>query len=235
MGRSQWFLSKYFSLLGLIFILSITGCATSPVVDTRMISEPLPTPSQSAPAQMQAHSTATTSPADSAPLSRPQPLARSTTNPAQTQKTTPVTPAKPNPSTRANTVEKTATSPVSSVALTPRQTPEGLLITLDDSYFSSDRMRVAANQAAFMQKIADLFRQYPHRQGKIEAIVNDVGSADYLRGVSQRLADAVLYELVERGVESRRLLATGLGARPLSAVAPRGQMGQRQVTILLLP
>ncbi|OUD15700.1 OmpA family protein [Thioflexithrix psekupsensis] len=229
MGRSRWFLSNYFSLfglLGLIFVLNITGCATSPEIDSRAISEPLPTPEVSTQTSMQSYSsTATSSPADNPAVAPPKPLQYPATKPAPTQKNTPKTTGK-KPVSAAST---------SSVVLTPQQTPEGLLITLDERYFSGDRMRVATNQAAFMQKIAELFRQYPHRQGKIEAIVNDVGSADYLRGVSQRLADAVLYELVERGVESRRLLATGLGARPLSAVAPRGQMGQRQVTILLLP
>lgn len=118
-------------------------------------------------------------------------------------------------------------------AVKAQQTAQGILVTLDEPYFVTDRMLLTSTAQGQIKKIADLFRQYAQHHGSIEAVVNTSGSADYLQGISQRLADAVLYALVEQGVASNRLTATGLGARRLNAASSGGM--QRQVNILLTP
>lgn len=167
-------------------------------------------------------STQGTSHSDTLPESRMQ-------RPIQTAKTTPSL-----PTSRITPEPKYAAEPAQEVALPDLQAQplgNGWRFTLDDPFFSRDKTEVVSYATPHLQQIVQMIEQYPNSQVLIEGYVNQSGNMQHVNGMSQRLADAVLFALAKRGVPSNRMKAVGLGQKALTDALGRSQKRQVQISM----
>ena len=113
------------------------------------------------------------------------------------------------------------------------ETTRGVVVTLGDLFFQEpNRMRVNNEADVKLGKIAAMLQQNPRQSVLIEAYVNNTGTADFLSGVSQRLADNVSFALIERGVSSARLSPEGRGKRVFTDADGKPQKRWVEITLL---
>lgn len=92
-----------------------------------------------------------------------------------------------------------------------KQTARGEVVTFGDVLFAVGKADV--NNAAFvnLQKLADYLKQNAERQVLIEGFTDSTGSDSLNLKLSQDRADAVARELVNRGVDFKRITTRGYG------------------------
>jgi outer membrane protein OmpA-like peptidoglycan-associated protein len=90
-------------------------------------------------------------------------------------------------------------------------TERGVVLTLGDVLFTTGKADLRAAATGNLNKLVAFLGQYPNRTVLIEGYTDDVGSADYNQGLSQRRADGVRSYLVGQGVGSVRLTSRGKG------------------------
>lgn len=95
--------------------------------------------------------------------------------------------------------------------LQARVTDRGLVLTLGDVLFSSGSAELNSGGDAHLGRLAVFLNRYTDRTAIIEGHTDNVGGADYNLGLSQRRASAVKSYLVNQGIDSSRLSASGLG------------------------
>ncbi|HEX9661713.1 MAG TPA: OmpA family protein [Candidatus Binatia bacterium] len=117
--------------------------------------------------------------------------------------------------------------------LNAKQTERGLVVTLGDVLFDTDKAQLKARGS--LQKLADFLKQHPERKVRVEGYTDSTGSADYNLGLSDRRANAVRQSLMDMGVSSDRITSRGYGKE--SPVAnnstPAGRQLNRRVEIVL--
>jgi outer membrane protein OmpA-like peptidoglycan-associated protein len=89
---------------------------------------------------------------------------------------------------------------------------EGLLITFDSGIlfaFDSDVVQGAARQN--LTSLASSLRDYPETEVLIVGHTDNVGSAQYNQGLSQRRAAAARNFLISQGIRTDRIRTTGMG------------------------
>jgi outer membrane protein OmpA-like peptidoglycan-associated protein len=92
-----------------------------------------------------------------------------------------------------------------------RPTDRGMVVTLGDVLFAFGTAEINTGGSDHLNKLASFLSNHPDRTAIIEGYTDNVGSADYNLGLSQRRADAVKGFLVGQGVLPTRLLASGKG------------------------
>jgi outer membrane protein OmpA-like peptidoglycan-associated protein len=118
-----------------------------------------------------------------------------------------------------------------------RETDDGVVVRL-----GGDVLQFASGSAALpaevpsLERIADLMQRRPEVRARIEGYTDSVGSSQLNQALSERRAQAVLQRLVERGIDSSRLTAEGLGEeRPIGDNATaQGRSENRRVEIYLM-
>jgi outer membrane protein OmpA-like peptidoglycan-associated protein len=95
--------------------------------------------------------------------------------------------------------------------LQAKQTERGIVLTLGDVLFDTAQATLKAGAGSTLDRLAQFMRDYPDRQVMIEGHTDSRGSDDYNRDLSERRADAVRDELVERNIEAARIRSVGLG------------------------
>ena len=107
------------------------------------------------------------------------------------------------------------------------QTDRGLVLTLEDATFDSDRaiIRPAARQG--LDVLARFLHENPGRRVQIEAFTDAEGSSVYNLELSQDRADAVALAMIGRGVDAARVRAIGWGERYPVAVSDSDANRQR--------
>jgi outer membrane protein OmpA-like peptidoglycan-associated protein len=95
--------------------------------------------------------------------------------------------------------------------LQARVTDRGLVLTLGDVLFSSGSAQLNSGGDAHLEKLAVFLNKYTDRTAIIEGYTDNVGGDDYNLGLSQRRASAVKSYLVNAGIDSSRLSASGKG------------------------
>ncbi|MBC7993443.1 MAG: OmpA family protein [Rhizobacter sp.] len=95
--------------------------------------------------------------------------------------------------------------------LQAKQTERGMLVTLGDVLFESGRAEVKPGAQNSLGKLADFLKQYPTRHILIEGHTDNIGSASYNEGLSQRRASAVESALKVMGVPAARVTTAGYG------------------------
>ena len=82
--------------------------------------------------------------------------------------------------------------------------------------FESGSTEVGETAKKTLDKIADLFKQFPSARLTVEGYTNHVGSAKYNLVLSQKRANSIKRYLVSKGIDVKRIRAVGYGeSRPL--------------------
>jgi outer membrane protein OmpA-like peptidoglycan-associated protein len=92
-----------------------------------------------------------------------------------------------------------------------RVTDRGLVLTLGDVLFASGAANLNPNGDPHLAKLAAFLNKYMDRTVLIVGYTDSIGGQDYNLGLSQRRADSVKIYLVQQGIDSSRLSASGQG------------------------
>lgn len=119
--------------------------------------------------------------------------------------------------------------------LKAERTERGLVLTLDDVLFETDKSELRPGAAATMDRLAAFMREYPERRVMVEGHTDARGSDAYNRALSERRALAVQAALVNRGIDPYRIKTRGLGeSYPVASNDTRAGMQQnRRVEIVI--
>jgi len=111
--------------------------------------------------------------------------------------------------------------------LNAKKTERGLVITLGDVLFDTNKTQLKSGSTRSLQKLADFLKQYPQRKARIEGYTDSTGGADYNQGLSDRRAKAVRTSLVDMGISNDRIATQGYGEE--SPVASNDNAAGRQL------
>lgn len=119
-----------------------------------------------------------------------------------------------------------------------RQTERGLILTLNDTYWTGARSNsIAANAENKLANLANVLSGNQDYRILIEAHTDNQGKAEDLQGLSESRAAAILERLTSGGVDSTRVESSGFGGNlpvaPNNTLANRGK--NRRVEIVLIP
>ncbi len=119
--------------------------------------------------------------------------------------------------------------------LNAKKTERGLVITLGDVLFDTNKAQLKSGGSQSLEKLAGFLKKYPDRQAKIEGYTDSTGAADYNKELSDRRASAVRTSLVDMGISNDRITTRGYGME--SPVASNdtasGRQLNRRVEIIL--
>lgn len=111
--------------------------------------------------------------------------------------------------------------------LQAKQTDRGLVITLNDVLFNTDKAELSAEGMRTAQKMADVLLQEPQSAVLIEGFTDSTGSSSHNLDLSQRRAESVRKALIGLGVKADKVATRGYGeAYP---VASNTDAGSRQL------
>lgn len=119
--------------------------------------------------------------------------------------------------------------------LNAKETERGLVITLGDVLFATGSATLRPASDSHLEKLAAFLSKYPARTLRIEGHTDNVGSDDYNMMLSRHRADAVKMYLVERGIDTMRITAAGMGeGSPVSNNdSSTGRQQNRRVEVIL--
>jgi outer membrane protein OmpA-like peptidoglycan-associated protein len=112
-------------------------------------------------------------------------------------------------------------------ALKAKPTDRGLVLTLGDVLFETGSSTLSSGAGRNMDRLVQFLTDHPERLVQIDGFTDSVGTDSFNQDLSQHRADAVRYQLVSRGISSRRIGTQGYGkAYP---VASNAESGGRQL------
>ena len=111
--------------------------------------------------------------------------------------------------------------------LNAKKTERGLVITLGDVLFDTNKAQLKSGGSRSLQKLADFLKQYPQRKARVEGYTDSTGGADYNQALSDRRANAVRTSLVDMGISNDRITTHGYGEE--SPVASNDTAASRQL------
>jgi len=119
--------------------------------------------------------------------------------------------------------------------LNAKKTERGLVITLGDVLFDTNKAQLKSGGSRSLQKLADFLKQYPQRKARIEGYTDSTGGADYNQALSERRANAVRTSLVDMGISNDRISTHGYGKDSPVATndTASGRQLNRRVEIIL--
>ena len=120
-------------------------------------------------------------------------------------------------------------------AMDARQTDRGLVVTIGDVLFDTDRAEIKPGGQRSMDKLVAFLQAYPLRRAVVEGFTDSTGSADHNLALSGRRAEAVRAALVGAGVGAERIRTQGFGEQfPVAGNADAGgrQMNRRVEIVL---
>ncbi|MDZ7750631.1 MAG: OmpA family protein [Gammaproteobacteria bacterium] len=95
--------------------------------------------------------------------------------------------------------------------LNAKQTERGLVITLGDVLFDTNKAQLKPAGIGSLEKLASFLKQYPERNVQIEGYTDSSGSTDYNLELSERRANAVRTSLLGMGIHRDRITTRGYG------------------------
>lgn len=120
-------------------------------------------------------------------------------------------------------------------ALEAEITDRGLVLTLGDLLFATDRATLEPGADRHLDRLTGFLERYPQRRVEIEGHTDNIGTSEYNLGLSRRRAESVLNQLTLRGIDPSRLSALGLGQeRPIASnMTAAGRQQNRRVEIII--
>jgi outer membrane protein OmpA-like peptidoglycan-associated protein len=113
------------------------------------------------------------------------------------------------------------------VELHAQKTERGMVVTIGDVLFATDRAELTPNGMANVRKLAEVMMQNPDRTVLVEGFTDSTGSHAHNQELSERRAQAVAQALTSLGVPRERVAMRGYGeAYP---VASNDNAGNRQL------
>ncbi|MDO8349964.1 MAG: OmpA family protein [Gallionella sp.] len=119
--------------------------------------------------------------------------------------------------------------------LNAQKTERGLVITLGDVLFNTNKAQLKSGGMHNVQKLADFLNQYPKHNVLVEGHTDSTGSDSYNLELSDRRANAVRTALIDKGVNGNRVATRGYGeAYPVAGNdTVTGRQLNRRVEIIL--
>jgi outer membrane protein OmpA-like peptidoglycan-associated protein len=121
------------------------------------------------------------------------------------------------------------------VELHAQKTERGMVVTIGDVLFATDRAELNANGMATVKKLAEIMTQNPDRTVMVEGFTDSTGSAAHNKDLSERRAASVAQALVGLGVPRERIGMRGYGeAFPVASndTAANRQLNRRVEIVL---
>lgn len=120
-------------------------------------------------------------------------------------------------------------------ALQAERTARGVVLTLSDVLFETDRAQLLPGAYPAIDRIVEFLEDNPQRRLLIEGHTDSTGAESYNKDLSKRRANAVRTALVDRGIASVRLAIRGLGeAYPVATNdTAAGRQQNRRVEIVV--
>lgn len=119
--------------------------------------------------------------------------------------------------------------------LNARQTDRGVVVTLGDVLFDTNKAQLKSGGVRAVQKLADILKQNPQRKIFVEGFTDSRGSDSYNQDLSERRANAVRDTLLGMGVSGDRIATRGYGKNfPVASNdSDAGQQLNRRVEIVI--
>jgi outer membrane protein OmpA-like peptidoglycan-associated protein len=119
--------------------------------------------------------------------------------------------------------------------LNAKPAPQGVIMTLGDVLFDTDRSALKPTGLRLIQQLALVLRDHPERDVLIEGFTDSTGSEDHNRTLSLQRANAVRSALLTEGVTGQRIAIRGHGeGSPVSNNdTSSGRQLNRRVEILV--
>lgn len=120
-------------------------------------------------------------------------------------------------------------------ALQAEKTDRGIVLTLGDVLFATGSSELQRGAHDNLNRLVDFLNQYPERRVQIEGHTDSTGNAASNQRLSRRRADSVRAYLVQRGISSNRLSASGMGQdRPIASNnTAQGRQQNRRVEVII--
>lgn len=120
-------------------------------------------------------------------------------------------------------------------ALQAEATDRGLVLTLGNTLFATGSSDLRPFATSSLDKLVVFLNDYPDRNVAIEGHTDNVGSAEMNQTLSQRRANSVRSYLVQQGIRSGRLVASGLGeSQPVADnLSETGRQQNRRVEVII--
>jgi outer membrane protein OmpA-like peptidoglycan-associated protein len=121
------------------------------------------------------------------------------------------------------------------VELHAQKTERGMVVTIGDVLFATDRAELNANGMATVRKLAEVMMQNPDRTVMVEGFTDSTGTAAHNKDLSERRAASVAQALVSLGVPRERIGTRGYGeAFPVASndTASNRQLNRRVEIVL---
>lgn len=121
------------------------------------------------------------------------------------------------------------------VELHAQKTERGMVVTMGDVLFATDRAELNANGTATVRKLAEVMAQNPDRTVLVEGFTDSTGSSAHNKDLSERRAASVAQALTGLGVPRERVAMRGYGeAFPVAAndSASNRQLNRRVEIVL---
>ncbi len=116
---------------------------------------------------------------------------------------------------------------------------EGIAVTFDQNsgvYFGTNEDFINADSKKSLDKLIQIFREYPKTNVVIEGHTDSTGNANYNMDLSRRRAYAVTDYLIKNGVESKRLSTKWFGQEQpkYDNATPEGRTKNRRVELAIV-
>nr|WP_314546946.1 OmpA family protein [uncultured Massilia sp.] len=135
----------------------------------------------------------------------------------------------------AQLAERSARLEALLVELHAQKTERGMVVTIGDVLFGTDRAELTPAGMENVRKLAEVMKQNPDRSVLVEGFTDSTGSAAHNKDLSERRAQSVAQALTSLGVPRQRVDMRGYGeAYPVAAndTAANRQLNRRVEIVL---
>jgi outer membrane protein OmpA-like peptidoglycan-associated protein len=136
---------------------------------------------------------------------------------------------------RDQATQQTAAVQAELDALKAKPTDRGLVLTLGDVLFDTGKADLNPGASRNLDQLVQFLTDHPERRVEIDGYTDNVGTDSYNLNLSERRADTVKSVLVDRGIDSSRIVVRGYGKDfgVASNVDSGGRQLNRRVEIVI--